>query len=72
MNHYRMYPSSTEKDVKPIDKLNGIGAGVGVELPPPPPPHELMINNIDIKYNFFIVLIVSSAQKKRGLKALFL
>jgi len=49
-----------------------MGAGVGVELPPPPPPHELMINNIDIKYNFFIVLIVSSAQKKRGLIALFL
>lgn len=57
--------------IHPIDKLKGIGAGVGAELPPPPPPHELMINNIDIKYNFFISVKYNNHAKKRELKAPF-
>jgi hypothetical protein len=36
--------------------LNGIAIGVGALPPPPPPPQEVMINIMDKKYNFFMVI----------------
>jgi hypothetical protein len=62
--------SSTEKDVNPTDKVNGFDGSrkVTLLLPPPPPPHELMINNIDKKYSFFIVISISGLKKKEGLE----